>query len=227
MDYKNINLYFKDNLPFFNDLSKKELDSLLCASYIKKFNKGELIHSKDSACTGIVLVTNGQLRSFMSSTTGREITLFRLFERDICMLSSSCVYQNLTYDIGLQSEVDSSVIIIDSVFFKEISKTNLSVQNFFLNLTQDKLSEIMWVLEQVVFFSLENRLANFLIDQYYLNNSISINITHDAIANNLGSAREVISRLLKKLEKDKMLKLSRGIITIINLEKLKSLSYKI
>ncbi|MBC5997121.1 Crp/Fnr family transcriptional regulator [Romboutsia ilealis] len=224
MSYIDIKLFLKDNLPFFNDLSKSELKGLVSASSVQKYNTGELVHSKNSACTGIVLVLNGQLRSFMSSNSGKEITLFRLFERDICMLSSSCVYQDLTYDINLEAEKDSSVIIIDSKFFKEISSNNLSIQNFFLTLTQDKLSEIMWVLEQVVFFSLDSRVASFLIDQYYLYNSININITHDTIANNLGSAREVISRILKRFEKDKIVELSRGSIKIIDIKKLKLLS---
>lgn len=224
MTYLNKELYFKDNLPFFNDLSENELKDLISASYIQKYNKGELIHSKNSNCTGIVLVLSGQLRSFMSSNFGKEITLFRLFNRDICMLSSSCVYSNLTYDINLEAEKDSSVIIIDSKFFKELSNKNISIQNFLLTLTQDKLSEIMWVLEQVVFFNLDNRLANFLINQHYLNDSININMTHDTIANNLGSAREVISRMLKKFENDQIVEVSRGNIKIIDLEKLKLLS---
>ncbi|MCC0644756.1 MULTISPECIES: Crp/Fnr family transcriptional regulator [unclassified Clostridioides] len=224
MSHINIESYFKDKLPFFNDLSESEVKDLISASYIQKYNKGELVHSKNSACTGIVVVLNGQLRSFMTSNSGKEITLFKLFERDICMLSSSCVYQDLTYDINLEAEKDSSVIIIDSKFFKEISSNNLSIQNFFLTLTQDKLSQIMWVLEQVVFFSLDSRVANFLIDQYYLNDSININITHDTIANNLGSAREAISRMLKRFENDKIVELSRGSIKIIDIEKLKFLS---
>ena len=218
-----IQFYFKENLPFFNDLSDGELNKLLSESYIKKFKKGELVHSKKSTCTGIVLVLDGQLRSYMSSNTGKEITLFRLFERDICILSSSCVYQNLTYNINLETEKDSLVIIIDSKFFKELSNNNINIQNFFLTITQDKLSEIMWVLEQVVFFNLDSRLADFLINQYYINDSKKINLTHDIIANNLGSAREVISRMLKRFENDKMVKLSRGNIEIIDIKKLKSL----
>ena len=224
MSYIDIELFLKDNLPFFNDLSESELKGLVSASYIQKYNKGELVHSKNSACTGIVVVIKGQLRSFMSSNSGKEVTLFRLFERDICVLSSSCVYQDLTYDINLEAEKDSSVIIIDSKFFKEISSSNLSIQNFFLTITQDKLSEIMWVLEQIVFFSLDSRVASFLVDQYYLNNSTNISITHDTIANNLGSAREVISRMLKRFENDKIVELSRGRIKIIDIEKLKLLS---
>jgi CRP/FNR family transcriptional regulator, anaerobic regulatory protein len=215
--------YLRNNLPFFKDLSEKEVEGLFSSSRMESYGKGEFIHSKNKACTGVVLVVNGQLRSFMSAFSGKEITLFRLFELDICMLSASCVFQNLTYDINLEAEKDSSVIIIDSSFFKKLSDNNTSVQSFFLNLTQNSLSEIMWVLEQVVFFSLDNRLSSYLINQYYLNDSNDIYITHDGIANDLGSAREVISRMLKKFEKDGLVKISRGIIKIVDIEGLKSL----
>lgn len=223
MTNKNKELYLKNNLPFFKNLSKKEIEKLLDSSYLEQYKQGELIHSKDKSCTGIVLVLDGQLKSFMSAISGKEITLFRLFEFDICMLSSSCVYQNLSYDINLQAEKDSSVIIIDSNFFKDLSSTNSSIQKFFLELTQNKLSEVMWVIEQVVFFNLEYRVANYLINQYYLDNSINIYTTHETIANNLGSAREVISRILKRLEKNNLLKIGRGYITITDIKGLKSL----
>lgn len=223
MIHKNKEIYLKNNLPFFNDLSKKELEELILKSSIEEYKEGTLIHSKNSPCTGIILVVSGNLRSFMSSNQGKEITLFKLFDLDICILSSSCMYQNLTYDINLEAEKDSSVIIIDGEFFKELSSNNIYIQNFVLNLTQSKLSEIMWVLEQTVFFNLENRLANFLINQYYLDDSITINTTHDTIANHLGSSREVISRILKRFEHDDLVKLSRGSIKLTNLEKLKLL----
>lgn len=220
----NKRLELKNNLPFFENLSTKEKEELFSSSYIEKYKKGELVHSKDKSCTGIVLVLEGQLRSFMSSLSGKEITLFRLFELDMCMLSSSCVYQNLTYDISVQADKDSTVIIIDSAFFKEISSKNPTIQNFFLELTQNKLSEVMWVVEQVVFFNLEYRLANYLLDKYYLDSSVNINITHEVIANDLGSAREVISRMLKRFEKENVVEIGRGQIKIIDLEQLKLLT---
>lgn len=216
-------LYIKKNLSFFNNLSKEEINDLFSSSSIMKYNKGELIYSKDKACAGVILVVSGQLRSFMSSHSGKEITLFKLFELDTCVLSSSCVYKNLTYDISLEAEQDSYLIIIDSNFFKELSTKNIHVQQFILDFTQDKLSEIMFVLEQVVFFSLESRLANFLVNQYNLNNSTNINLTHSYIANDLGSSREVISRLLKRFENDSLVQISRGNIKIIDIKRLKLL----
>ena len=92
-----------------------------------------------------------------------------------------------------------------------------------LEITQSKLSEVMEVLEKVVFFSLEYRLSEHLIDQYYLKNALKFKVTHEAIANDLGSSREVISRVLKRFEKNNLIHISRGYIEIINLEKLKLL----
>ena len=215
--------YLSDNLPFFKDLSEEEKIMIYNASHVEEYKLGELIYSKDKSCSGIVLVVKGQIRSFMSSSSGKEITLFKLFQNDLCILSSSCVYQNLSYDINPQVEENSSLIIIDGNFFKEVLNKNLSVHKFMLEITQSKLSEIMWVLEQVVFFSLEYRLSDYLINQYYLKNSLQIYITHEDIANDLGSSREVISRMLKRFEKDNLIQMSRGYIKIINIQKLKLL----
>ena len=213
--------YLNDNLPFFKDLSEEEKTMIYNASHIEEYKSGELVYSKYKSCSGIVLVLNGQLRSFMSSLSGKEITLFRLFQNDLCILSSSYVYQNLSYDISLQAEENSSLIVIDGNFFKEVLDKNLSVQKFMLEITQGKLSEIMWVLEQVVFFSLEHRLSDYLINQHYLKDSTQIHITHEAIANDLGSSREVISRMLKRFEKDNLVEMGRGYIKIIDIKGLK------
>ena len=132
MDYIDINLYFKENLPFFKDLSESELKYLLSKSSIQKCDKDTIIYSKNSSCTGIVLVLDGQIRSFMSSDIGREITLFRLFERDICMLSSSCVYQNLSCEINLKTEKNSSVIIIEGEALKKLLIIIFMCKVFFL-----------------------------------------------------------------------------------------------
>lgn len=221
--YIDKSLYFKESLPFFKDLSEKEKTLLYNASRIEEYKRGELISSKYSSCTGLVIVISGQLRSFMSSLSGKEITLFKLFKNDLCILSSSCFYQNLTYDINLQAVENSHIIIIDGNFFKELINQNISAQKFILEITQSKLSEVLWVLEQVVFFNLDYRLSDYLINQYYLKNSDKISITHEIIANDLGSSREVISRMLKRFEKDNLVKVSRGCIKILDIKKLKEL----
>lgn len=209
--------YLKENLPFFKHLNDEDKNELICKSFISTYKKGELIHSKDSSCTGLLITLSGNFRTFISGPSGRQITLFKLYERDICMLSASCAFQNLTYDVNLEAQSDASAIIIDSSLLKKLTENNIHVMNYILSLTQDKLSEVMYVLEQSIFFSLDERITDYLLDQSRYENSKTIHITHENIANELGSSREVISRILKKFEKDGKIEVSRGKIKIINL----------
>lgn len=214
----------KENLPFYNNLSSKEIKDLISKSYLSSYKKGEIIHNKNSTCTGVLITISGQFRTFISAPSGREITLFRLLERDICILSASCAFKNITYDVNLESEEQSIALIIDSSFFNELSKSNTHVLSFLLNLTQDKLSNVMQVLEQAVFFSLDSRISNLLIEQSNFTNSNVLYITHESIANHLGSAREAVSRILKKFEKNKIIEISRGKIKLLDIDALKNLS---
>lgn len=182
-----------------------------------KYKKGELIHSKDSSCTGLLITMFGNFRVFISAPSGRQITLFKLYDRDVCMLSASCAFQNLTYDVNLEAQSEATALIIDSSLLKTLSTNNFSVMNYILNLTQDKLSQVMYVLEQTTFFSLDERITNYLLEESRFKDSNTIHITHENIAHELGSSREVISRILKKFEKDGKIKVSRGKIKIINL----------
>lgn len=220
IDKKNL---LQENLPFFDKLNSDEINKLIDKSNIVKYKKGELIYGKNSSCTGILINIYGQFRIFISSQSGREITLFKLLNRDVCVLSASCVFKNITYDINLEAELDSLAIVIDSDFIKKLSETNNYVLSFLLNLTQDKLSETLSLIEKTIFFSLENRVANFLIAEHNLTNSDVIYVTHENIANNLGSAREAVSRILKKFEKDNLLEISRGKIKLLNLKNLENI----
>ena len=209
--------YLKETLPFFKSLSEEEKNELISKSTIGQFKKGELVHSKNSSCTGLLITISGNFRVFISSPTGRQITLFKLYERDVCMLSSSCAFTNLTYDVNLQSQSDAKAIIVDSSLIKKLSSSNFEVMNYILDLTQDKLSQVMYVLEQTTFFSLDERISDYLLEQSRYENSKTLYITHENIANELGSSREVISRILKKFEKHGKIEVHRGKIKIINL----------
>lgn len=209
--------YLEKTLPFFKYLNDEEKKQLISKSFISKYKKNELIHSNDSSCTGLLVTISGNFRTFISSPNGRQITLFKLYERDICMLSASCAFQNLTYDVNLEAQSDASAIIIDSSLLKKLSETNINVMNYILSLTQDKLSEIMYVLEQAIFFSLDEKITDYLLEQSRYENSKTIYITHENIANELGSSREVISRILKKFENNGKIQVLRGKIKIINL----------
>ncbi|MGG7097035.1 Crp/Fnr family transcriptional regulator [Clostridium sardiniense] len=217
--------YLKEFLPFFNELSKDELSKLLSISKVQSYSKGDLINSKYSAsCSGIILVLDGQLRSFIHSTSGKEITIFRLLSRDFCLLSAACAFKDISCDVSIEVEKDSLALIINGTYFKKLSDSNTAVQKFLLDLTQDKFSEVMCLIEDIVFLSFDKRLSKFLMNESFLQDNTTITITHDTIANNLGSAREVVSRMLKKFELDNIIKIHRGKIEIIDRLKLYDLS---
>lgn len=208
---------FDETLPFYKNLREDEKKELILKSSITKYEKGEIVHSKNSSCTGLLITTSGSFRVFISAPSGRQITLFKLYDRDVCMLSASCSFTNLTYDVNLEAQGDATAIIVDSALIKKLSSSNLEVTNYILNLTQDKLSEVMYVLEQATFFSLDERITNYLLEQSRYSDSNILYITHESIANELGSSREVISRILKKFEKDGKIEVFRGKIKIIKL----------
>ena len=183
------------------------------------YGQGQNIHNGED-CTGLLLVKNGQLRSFILSESGKEITLFRLFERDVCILSSSCMMRNITFDIHIEAEKNSEILIMPAGVFKQLSDANPAVKDFQTEIISARLSDVMWVMEQVVFMSMDKRLATFLLEQSSIEGSDELTITHETIARNMGTAREVVSRMLKYFENEGLVALTRGRITLTDRKRL-------
>ena len=215
--------YISQNISFWNKLTESEQKDLASYSYVMKYPKGKSIYRSNSECLGLVLVEEGQLRAYITSNDGKEITLYRLLSLDMCILSASCMIKNLNFDINIEVEKDCKVYIIPSSFFNNLNEKNLLVKNFTLELVSARFSEVMWVFDQYVFGSAAKRLANFLINQSNLEGTNTLNFTHEFIANDLGTAREVITRLLKHFSTDGLVTLNRGNITIENRDELEKL----
>ncbi|WP_054741039.1 Crp/Fnr family transcriptional regulator [Cellulosilyticum ruminicola] len=206
--------YLEEILPFWKSLLQSEKEELVQNSSIAQYDQGEIVHVKNAECTGILIVINGAFRSYIAAPSGREITLFKLYERDICMLSAACVFSNITYDINLCAIEEAKAIIIESTTFKALAQKNSAVLEFLLYITQSKLSDVMYTLEQAIFFPLDYRIAQFLYEQSLISETNDLELIHEMIANHLGSSREVVSRILKKFEKEGLVTLTRGHIKI-------------
>lgn len=211
-------LYFSQNFPFWNKLSQKEKALLINNSEILKYNKNEIIHDS-TECTGVLLVIKGQLRVYILSEEGKEITLYRLNEHEICILSASCILKNITFSIYVDAITDAEILKISASTFKEIKNKNIAVESFTTDIINKSFSETMWAMEQILFMSFDKRLARYLFEQ----NSNIINTTHEDIAKDVNSAREVVSRMLKYFQNEGIISLSRGSITILNRDKLKKI----
>ncbi len=202
----------KKSIRIYNTLSKDEKKFLIDNSKILCFKKGHLVHKGDETCLGLIAVNKGSLKAFISSDSGKQITLYKLYEGDICLFTAACKMKNIHFDINLICEEDCEILLLPVDLYEEILKKSKKISNYINEIVMARFSDVMWILEQTVFHSLDKRLANYLLNL----NKKDIEITHQKIADELGTAREVISRLLKHFENDNILKLNRNKITIIN-----------
>lgn len=220
MDDRDVDI-INNSLGFLDKISSDDRQSLLQNGRILNYKKGDGIQAGADECKGLIVVLSGSLRAYMLSEGGREITLYRLHDGDVCIMTASCVIKGMTYAIMIQSESDSRLFSIPADLYRSINERNIDVQQFTNDIVSSRFSEVMWVMEQVLFISFDRRLATFLIDEAERSGTSTINMTHDAIARHLGSAREVVTRMLKYFRSEGMIELKRGSIIISDVESLR------
>lgn len=216
--------YLKGCLPFLRQLDESDRRTIRMTGTKSAYRQGETILSREKECSGLVIVKSGQLRASYESEDGKGITLYRLLSGDICILTASCVLKNITFEVTLEVEKDSRLFFIPASVWGSLAKHNSTVKEFSMELVSERFSEVMWVMEQMVSKNMGQRVAAFLLEQSALEESRTLTMTHETIARNLGTAREVVSRILKYLQNDGVLKLSRGQITLTDIEKLREIS---
>lgn len=205
-----------NSLTFYEKLNDSQKRTIADNAILKRLKQGYNVHSSAEECTGLIIVRSGELRVYMLSEDGREITLYRFFENDVCVLSASCVIESITFDVFIDAEEDSEIIIVNSGALNEIVSDNIYAECFMLKKATERFSEVMWVMQQILFFKADRRVAIFLIDEMNKTKSAMLNITHDKIARYIGSAREVVSRILKYFEREKIVKIHRGGLEVID-----------
>ncbi len=210
----------QDYFPIWDKLTETQKNKLSSSVIKRNFAKGNILHNGSSDCTGLNIVTEGRLRAFTISEDGREITLYRLFEYDICLLSASCIMHSIQFDVTITAEKDTEVIIIPSDTYKSIMEESASLANYTNEIMASRFSDVMWLMEQVMWKSFDKRLAEFLIYEADIENTNPLHITHEEIGNHLGHPREVVTRMLKYFSNEGFVKLSRGTIEIIDKSKL-------
>ena len=177
---------------------------------------GQHIHDGTRKCTGLLLVASGQLRAYIISEGGREITLYRLLGKDMCLFSASCIMHSLQFDVMIQAEKDTSFWLIPTDTYKKLMSESVVISNYTNEILASRMSDVVWLMEQVMWQSFDVRLATFLLEESALEGSTKLSITHEEIANHLGTAREVVTRMLKYFQSEGLVTLSRGSLEIIN-----------
>lgn len=214
---------YRDIFPFWNEISESDRKFICRNSLALTYPKGTNIHDGNE-CSGVIFVCSGSLRLYMMSEDGKDITLYRLHKDDMCMLSASCVLQTITFDVFVDAEENSECYVISGSAFAEVSARNPKVKIFALEAAISRFSDVMWVMQQILFMSMDKRLAIFLADESARKNSDTITLTHEQIARYMGSAREVVSRMLKYFANEGIVEVSRGGIKILDKKRLRQLA---
>ena len=215
---------FSQYFPIWNKLTREQQQRLSDVTELQQIKKGTVIHDGSPECKGMVLVKSGQLRAYLLSDEGREITITRFFEMDICLFSASCVMPNMMFDVFIEAEKDTDIWVIPACLYKNLMDESVVVANYSHDLITSHFSDLMWLMEQIMWKSFDKRLAAFLLEESRLEQTASLRMTHEKIANHLGTAREVVTRMLRYFQSEGMVQLTRGGINILDEKRLGKLS---
>ena len=221
---KNVTDLFIKHFDFWPHLSETEKDLISAHTNIVRYEKGTQVHQGPLDCIGVLLIKSGQLRVYTMSEDGREVTLYRLFPDDVGILSASCALDAVTFDVYIDAEEDTEVLLTDAVAFRQLADTNIYVRCFGYEKAANRLSEMLWKMQQVLFLSADRRLAIFLLEESEKLGGDEIHMTHEQIARFMGTAREVVSRLVKYFSQEGWVKTARGCIRLTDRQALRDLA---
>ena len=214
---------FSEHFPIWDKLTADQQNRILSVTDFQKVKDGTVLHDGSPDCLGLLLVRSGQLRAYMLSEEGREVTICRSFEMDICLFSASCVMPNMQFDIFIEAEKDTEIWIVPACLYQNLMDESIVIANYSRNLITNHFSDLMWLMEQIMWRSFDKRLAAFLLEEAVVEGTDELKITHERIANHMGTAREVVTRMLRYFQNEGMVKLTRGTVELTDTKKLEAL----
>ena len=214
MDFQNI-------FPFWEQLNREEQNIVSASVLPQKMKKGDILHRGCGECSGIVHVAKGQLRVYIVSEEGREVTLYRLHQGELCVLSASCLMDAIVFDVMIEAVQETELVVLPSPALSAIMDRNPMVELSLYKRVVENFSEVMWTMQQILFMGADKRVAHFLWDEMAKTGDTIIRLTHEEVARFIGSAREVVTKVLKYFVEEEVVSLSRGKIEIIDKAKLR------
>ena len=202
--------------PVFSKLTSQQQQMLMDYTIIRKVSAGTVVHNGAIECTGFLLVRTGQLRAYTLSSERREVTVYRLFDHDCCLFSAACIMSSLQFEVIIEAEKDSEIFIVPPAVFQKLMNESLPVSKYTNDLMATRFSDVMWLMDQIMWKSFDKRLAAFLLEECAIEDTKLLKVTHEKIANHMGTAREVVTRMLRYFQSEGLVKLTRGAIEIID-----------
>lgn len=199
--------------PIFSDLDTDTWDALTQAAQRLTLPAGTPVFGPGEQCQGLPLVLSGEIRVQMIGASGNEIVLYRIQGGEMCPLSLACLLTHGSHQSEAVVEEDSEVLLVPAVMTERLMNEAAGFRQAVLESYGRRLQSLMLVIEEVAFRRLDQRLAERLLERQ---RNGRLSITHQDLAVELGTAREVVSRLLKEFERRGLVTLERGLITLIN-----------
>ena len=197
--------------PIWDQMTAQQQSMLTGSAVRQDVKKGTVRHNGSTDCLGLVLISSGQLRAYILSDEGREVTIYRLFERDVCLFSASCMMRSIQFEITIEAEKDSQFWVIPAQIYQQVMEQSAPMANYTNEIMASRFSEVMWLIEQIMWKSFDRRLAAFLLEE---------------AVNHLGNAREVVTRMLRYFQNEGMVSLARGTVEIVDTKRLERLAGK-
>lgn len=214
---------FQSCFPIWHQLTDDQRERIYGSLINRSVQKGTVLHGGSGDCTGLLLVRSGQLRAYILSEEGREVTIYRLFDRDLCLLSASCIMRSIQFDIIVEAEKDTDLWMIPAEVYRRIMTESAPLSNYTNEIMAARFSEVMWLVEQIMWKSMDRRVAAFLLEEAAIEDAELLRLTHETIANHLGTHREVVTRMLRYFQDEGMVRLARGSVELLDKKRLEAL----
>jgi len=202
------------SIPFLQEADTQLLQEFQQQAFLARIPTGRDIFLEGDRVEALALLISGVVRVYNIGVTGREITLYRFGLGDSCILSANAIFNQQNFPAIATVEEEAEAVMIPSDAFKDWVDRHELWRNFIINLLSQRLSSLMTVIDEVAFQRMDTRIATFLYQRSGMENPIRI--THQEIADELGSSREVISRILEDFSRQGVIEQSRGTITVVD-----------
>ena len=206
----------RDYFPFWDALDEEQRTLLASSARRQTYARGDTVYHGGDECLGLLLVLRGQLRVFTLSDQGKELTLYRLLDRDLCLFSAACVLRGISFDISVQAEQDTEALHLPAEVYRRLMDDSAPVANYTNELMAARFSDVMWLMDQILNRKLDSRVAALLLEEAALAGSDALSLTHEQLAGHLGSAREVVTRMLKYFQSEQLVSLGRGRVCLLD-----------
>jgi CRP/FNR family transcriptional regulator len=207
---------FEQDFPIWGRLTAEEGANLVRSATLHKAAAGTILHDGSTDCVGVFVISAGQLKAYVRSEEGKQVTVWRLLDGDVCLMSAPCMIRDAQFDLTIEAERDTTLWIIPTATWHGLMESSAAVATYTSQVMASRLSDTIWLVEQVLWRRFDERLAGFLVQESLFEDSDTLRITHEGIASHMGSAREVVTRMLRYFQQEGLVELSRGSVRILD-----------